>query len=229
MQRIPLKRAINRLELTYGRPRLPRIANPWHLLLWENVVYLGDDEQRQQAFLELKETVGLEPEEILDAPRSALLAIAGYGIMPEQRVDTLRRCAQIALEKFDGDLRPVLTWPFAKARNALKKFPGIGEPGAEKILLFCKSYPIFALDSNGLRVLVRLGFGSEEKNYAAMYRSVQAAVESERPDDPAWLMRAHLLLRQHGHELCRRSRPDCESCPLVSQCPFGLSQGQGSG
>ena len=34
-----------------------------------------------------------------------------------------------------------------------------GEPGAEKVLLFSGSAPVLALDSNALRVLLRLGFG----------------------------------------------------------------------
>lgn len=224
MQRIPLKRAINRLELAYGRPRSPRIANPWHLILCENVVDMADDDRRRQAFLELKETVGLEPAAILKAPLTALLSVTGYGILPEKRVEVLRRCAEIAIEAFDADLRPILAWPLPKARNALKRFPGIGEPGAEKILLFSKTYPIFALDSNGLRVLIRLGFGTEGNSYSRTYRSVQADVETERPDDMVWLIRAHLLLRRHGQELCRRSSPDCKACPLSTECPFGLSR-----
>ena len=43
------------------------------------------------------------------------------------------------------------------SEKALKRFPSIGDPGAEKILLFTRSYPVMALDSNGLRVLCRVG------------------------------------------------------------------------
>ena len=43
----------------------------------------------------------------------------------------------------------------------LKKFPAIGDPGVDKILLLTRTEPVMALDSNGLRVLVRLGFGAE--------------------------------------------------------------------
>jgi endonuclease-3 len=63
-------------------------------------------------------------------------------------------------------LKSVLKLPLPKAKKALQKFPGIGEPGAEKILLFTRTHPLMALESNGLRVLVRLGFGAEHKNYA---------------------------------------------------------------
>ncbi|HZQ91824.1 MAG TPA: hypothetical protein VFA60_08545 [Terriglobales bacterium] len=80
--------------------------------------------------------------------------------------------------------------------------------------------PVLALDSNGLRVLLRLGFGQKTRNYAASYRSAQAAAMKELPATCAQLMRAHHLLRRHGQEICRRSRPDCEHCPVARLCPF---------
>jgi len=102
-------------------------------------------------------------------------------MLPHQRVEKLRRIAQITLTEFNGYLGPALALPLAKAKKALKKFPGIGDPGAEKILLFSRTHPLPALESNGLRVLVRLGFGEELKNYSATYRAVREAVKDQRP------------------------------------------------
>src|SRR5262249_14962271 len=93
------------------------------------------------------------------------------------------------------------------------------EPGAEKILLFALHQPILALDSNGLRVLLRLGYGTEERSYAATYRSVQDAASAQLSSDPAALIQAHLLLRRHRQEICRRSDPCCAACPLSDECP----------
>src|SRR4029077_15984410 len=117
------------------------------------------------------------------------------------------------LNDFGGSLDQALTLPFAKARKALQGFPAIGAPGAEKILLFTKTYPVLALESNGLRVLLRLGFGEERKNYSASYASVQTALQDEIGNDCGFLISAHQLLRRHGKELCRRSNPACDACP----------------
>jgi len=38
-------------------------------------------------------------------------------------------------------------------------------------------------DSNGLRVLLRLGLGEEKKNYTATYRAVQEAIQSQIKQD----------------------------------------------
>jgi endonuclease III len=190
------------------------------MILWENVAYLADDDRCEDAFQLLWRRVGTRPEEILSASDEALLEVTRHGIMPEQFAEKLRVCARIVLEEFDGDLRPILRLPLSRARKALQKFPGIGEPGAEKILLFARAYPVFALESNGLRVLVRLGFAEEKKSYSATYRLVQKAVEEELKEDHLWLIEAHQLLRRHGQQLCRRTNPGCDDCPLAADCGF---------
>ena len=227
MPRIPLAEILDRLEALYGPPRPPKATDPWHLILWENVAYLADDAQREKAFLALRKRLGTRPEQILSAPAAVLREIGAHGIVPEQSVEKLRRCATIALEEFDGDLGPVLRLPVAAAKKALRKFPGIGDPGAEKLLLFAGVHPVLALESNGLRVLLRLGYGEEKKSYATTYRLVQAAVAAELRVDCAWLVRAHLLLRRHGQELCRRSGPRCGRCPLAADCPYAAASGAG--
>jgi endonuclease-3 len=224
MPSIPLPQIVDRLRAHHGKPRPPKLSGPWEMILWENVAYLADDEKRRQAFQTLKKQVGTRPEQILSAPDEVLLEVTRHGIMPEHFAEKLRTCARILLEEFDGDLGPVLKLPVAKAKKALQKFPGIGEPGAEKILLFMKTHPFFPLESNGLRVMVRLGFAEEQKNYSATYRLIQKAVAGELKDDYAWLIEAHLLLRQHGQELCKRSEPLCAKCVLAAECDYQKSQ-----
>jgi endonuclease III len=190
------------------------------MVLWENVAYLVDDDRRLQAFQTLKKRIGTEPVRVLSAPDETLLEVTRHGIMPEQFANKLRKCAKIVLEKFDGNLKPVLKLPFPTAKKALQTFPGIGEPGAEKILLFNRTYLGLALESNGLRVLLRLGFGEEKNSYSTTYRLVQNAIDDELRRRYTWLIEAHLLLRRHGRELCRRSGPVCNQCPLAPECAY---------
>ena len=150
-----------------------------------------------------------------------LLDIAKLGgIHPDLRARRLKEIALIALNEFDGDLGSVLQLPQPQATRALKKFPSIADPGAEKILLFTRTYPVLALESNGLRVLLRLGFGQEHKNYSTSYASVREALRDQIGDDFDFLIGAHQLLRQHGKELCKTNAPDCQSCPLARSCGY---------
>jgi len=219
---ISLPRALDQLETTYGAPKSSSWRDPWLWVLWENVAYLASDERRAQAFQLLKKTVGTAADRVAAASDDKLREVGRYGIMPDQSITKMRRCAEIALAEFDGNLRLILKWPAAKAKKSLQKFPGIGAPGAETILLLCHTVPVLGLDSNALRVLLRLGFGEEKKSYAASYRLAQQAAQAELDADCDSLIRAHHLLRMHGRECCKRNEPLCETCPLARACAFRL-------
>jgi endonuclease-3 len=93
----------------------------------------------------------------------------------------------------------------------------VGEPGAEKILLFAGRQALLAPESNGLRVLVRLGLVREEKSYAKTYAASREAAKGLKAE-PRRMQEAHLLLQQHGQTLCKRNAPRCEACPPASGC-----------
>ena len=216
-----LAQVLDQLEALYGPPAPPKVTDPLEMILLENIAYLVTDEKREAAFDALRRRVGTSPGRILAASPETLLQVARLGGMhPEQRVKRLLQIAQIAVEEFQGDLRQATKQPLAQARRSLQLFPAIGAPGAEKILLFSGAHPVFALESNGLRALVRLGFGDEQSSYAATYRSAQEAVKDQIESDCRWLIRAHQLLRRHGQELCKRSQPLCPACPVAPGCRF---------
>ena len=212
---------IYKLQQHYGSPASPPSTDPLELVIWENIAYLASDKRRAEAFATLKRSIGTRPEQILAAKHSALASIGKAGILPDVSAEKLLSIGKIAFEEFDSDLSPVLKKPLPQAKKALKRFPSIGDPGAEKILLLTRSYPVMALDSNGLRVLCRVGFAEEQKNYSATYRLAQDAVHGQLPRDYDSLIRAHQLLRQHGQELCKRSNPRCAECPVRNGCNHG--------
>jgi endonuclease-3 len=217
------KRLIARFQRHYGEPKLPPARGPFELVMWENACYLLSDERRAAVMAGLREQVGLDPAAILEADREVLLRLAKMGGMrPETRVFRWREIARITLDQFDGDLDRILKEPYAVAKKALKQFPSIGDPGAEKILLYCGVGPGLPLDWNGLRVLTRVGYGRAQKNYGSTYRSVQEAVGPGLPRSAAKLARAHLLLREHGKTLCRDKGPLCDQCPAADLCSFAM-------
>ncbi len=215
-----LVQIIAALERLHGKPRPPRVTEPFAMILHEVVAYLVDDAKRERTWREFKRVVGAKAQamDVLDAdPGEVLAAIKGGGLFPEQRVEKLRKAARLCVDSFGGDLGPLVAGPVKKARSGLKKFRGVGEPGADRILLYARRVKCLALDSNALRVLLRLGYGSMEGGYAAQYRSVQEAVAQELKDDFEWLIGASQVLRKHGQEVCRRAGR-CGVCPLAGKC-----------
>lgn len=221
---------VRKLERFYGRPKLPTITDPLELILLENVGYLADDEKRGAAFAALMKKIGTRPDQILKASQKQLEEITRLGgIVPELRAQRLRQIAELVHFIFKDDLAAELKRPLPQAKKSLRRFPTIGDPGAEKILMLTRTYPVLALESNGLRVLLRLGYAEEKKSYSASYRGVQQALAGQLPSGYDALIAAHQLLRQHGQELCKRTRPLCEAgCPLTAECRYfqGLARQQ---
>ncbi len=221
----PFQVMVQRLRAAYGARKPLPTSDPFELVLWENAVYLLSDERRQKVFHLLRERIGLKPRNILAAKPAELLEIAKLGGMrPDVRVERWLSIAHITLDQFEGDLGNAVRLPLKQAKKALQQFPTIGEPGAEKILMFSKSHAVLGLDSNGLRVLVRVGFGREQKSYSATYHSVQEAIADQIPDKCGPLIQAQQLLRQHGMERCKYSSPICRGCPLTDACRYYQTQ-----
>jgi len=219
------KKLITVLKRFYGVPKLPPAHGPFELVMWENACYLLPDERREQVFEGLRREVGLKPQAILNASPDKLLPLATMGGMrPRVRVFRWQEIARITLSQFDGDLDQILKLPHPLAKKALKQFPNIGDPGAEKILMFCGASPGMPLEWNGLRVLTRVGYGRAQKNYGAMYRSVQEALKGQLPAKAESIAQAHLLLRQHGKQICRDKSPHCYECPIKEMCAYPLKQ-----
>jgi endonuclease III len=215
-----LRDIVTRLSKHYGAPTRPKVTDPYEQVLLENVAYLVDDERRQQVWTALRQRVGVAPKAILGTSPGVLAdVIARGGMHAERRAGKLRASAELVQRIGLSALRTAVRDEPERARKLLKRFPGIGDPGADRILLFAGSRAALAPDSNALRVLVRLGFANDNGSYAATYRRTVDAVADELPDETAWVTRAHQLLRRHGLELCKRSAPLCGECPLASSCP----------
>ena len=221
--RLRLKEIVAALEKVYGKPASFSSSDPWELILRENAAYLVDDATREEVFQSLKSRVGTSPDALLGAPFEHLVeAIRQGGMRPPERANKLLEAAEIAREVGLPELRRLAKQGGPAARKVLRRFPGIGEPGADKLLLAAGGAVTLAPDSNGLRVLVRLGYAQEDRNYTKTYRSAVLAIAPELPKDRTWLVAAHQLLRRHGQETCRRNEPRCDVCPVARVCAYAL-------
>jgi endonuclease III len=212
------------LKRFYGDVSVPEPRNPFALIVWENAAYLVNDERRSLVFENLHERIGVAPASLLAAgARKIETAIRDGGMQPPHRAAKVLRCAQIAIDYADGELFETLRSLEAKAqRTLLKRFPGIADPGVAKVLLFCGLASGPAIDSNGLRVLERLGLIDEGLPYAAGYRAGVTYLLEHGIDNAPRAIEAFSLLRHHGRELCKRTHPECERCPLRKDCPYAI-------
>ena len=214
-----LGRILAALRHCYGKPPNPVTRDPFEMILWEQV---GTDAQRMVAFDALRTEVGFSPDAIAAASDATLHRIARLGghMAADSRGNRMRQSAQLVLRRWNSDLRNALRLPLPQGRKALQEFAGIGEPGADKILVFAGKARLLPLDSNGLRVLGRIGLIVEEKDYRRTYRNAQAVLAPSLPRSYDALIAAHHLLRQHGQVLCKTNAPACHTCPLRPSCTY---------
>ena len=210
-------RTLNLLKELYGAGKIPEPSDPFDEIVFENCAYLVDDERRSKTYDELRKRIGVTPLKLASAgAKSIEAAIAGGGMNAPHRAAKVLRCAEIALEFAGGNLAAALAKADDKARRRLlKRFPGIGDPGADKVLLLGGYSNEPALDSNGLRVLERLHAIQPTSSYAAGYRAGVAYLRDQNVD----AREAFALLREHGRTLCKRTNPNCAECPLRGTCP----------
>jgi len=148
-------------------------------------------------------------------------------MLPEIRAARLKEIAARVQDEFAGDLGGGLVGPAARVRKTLKSFPGIGNPGADRILLFAGLAPVAAVPSNCTYVIERLLRGRESGNYVQGYREAQRAIEAQIPEKFDARIRAYLLLKRHGKEICKRTNPKCMQCPVSSSCAY-FAENRGS-
>jgi endonuclease-3 related protein len=216
----------------YGPQHAAGPTDPYEMILYLNCGYPASDASCSKGFDALKREVGLSPKEILAAPKAKLAKLLRLGgIVPELRAARLQEIARKVKAEHHGDLKATLKKCMQEekqqtgkgirsAKKVLREFPVIGEPSAEKILLFSKLAPVAAVPSAFVEVPARLWFGKAGKNYAADYRSAREILSAGLVETFEARQRAYLLLKKHGQQTCKRSNPKCEICPLTGQCVY---------
>ena len=219
--RITIPELLDQLEKFYGTQEPCWPVDPYEFIVWWQCGYPASDAACTKGWDKLKSEVGIEPGNLLaGTPRKLASALKAGGMVPELRALRLKEIAMRVKDEFGGDLRLSLAGPLSAARKTLKKFPGIADPVADRILLFGGIAPIAAVPSNCTQVLVRVLFGQEDKSYGANYRNAQSAIAATVPETFDARTRAYLLLKQHGQEVCKRTKPRCDQCPISSDCAF---------
>lgn len=217
-----LNQILDRLESFHGAQAAHWPTDPYLFLVWWHCGYPPSEERCRAGFESLNSKLGVSPETLLSATSRKLAhALKAGGMVSELRATRLKEIASRVQDAFGGDLRSHLQrLPLAEARAALKKFPGIGDPGADRIVLFGDIAPAAAVPSNCPHVLVRIESGREPAQYTDTYQQAQRALKTLVPNTFSALMRAYLLLQYHGRKLCKRTNPVCSLCPVADCCAY---------
>jgi endonuclease III len=218
---VAIAKVLDKLETHYGKQLPLAPTDPYEFLIWWHCGYPASEARCSKGWESVTGRIGIKPGELLSARTPKLvLALKVGGMVPALRAARLREIAHRTQNEFAGNLGAALArLEAAPMRKVLKSFPGIGNPGADRIMLFGRLVPAAAVPSSSPHVLVRLKAGRESGKYLADYAEAQSIIEALPAafDDR---IRAFLLLNRHAQELCKRNHPACGSCPLEGSCAF---------
>jgi len=219
--RLAIPELLDKLEQFYGRQEADWPIEPYEFLVWWHCGYPASDDACTRGWKQLHDALGTRPHELLKATLMQLCsALRSGGMFPELRAERLKEIARRVQDQMGGDLRGALTGTLSEARKTLKAFPGIADPGADRILLFAGIAPVAAIPSNAPHVLIRLRRGQEDDTYGKNYREAKRLIATEVPETLDARQRAFLLLKRHGQALCKRTKPKCAACLVSAQCAF---------
>lgn len=213
---------LDALERFHGRQTPSWPVDSYQFLIWWHCGYPASDTTCAKGWASLQERVGITPERLLQAKPTILTrALQAGGLIPELRTKRIRLIATAAEREFNGNLsRALLQMQPDAIRHALKRLPGIADPGADRIMLFGSLSPLAAVPSNATQVAVRMQLGPTLGSYTKDYSAGQRLIETEVVPSLEARQRAFLLLKIHGQSICKRATPNCDACPLRASCAF---------
>ena len=120
---------------------------------------------------------------------------------------------QIIQERGSLDLEFLKYMPLDKAKTWLKRLPGIGPKSAAVILCFALQMPAMPVDTHIFRVSKRLGLIDPKTTAEQAHDILESMV---KPKD---VFNFHMYLINHGRNICKSLRPQCQRCVLAWGCP----------
>jgi len=158
----------------------------------------------------------IKPEVLAHAKEADIRGTIRSGGLYNVKAKRIRELSKAVLEKFRGNMIPVLALPKQKAREKLMELPGIGPKTADVLLASRHGYKqVFVVDTHMDRIAKRLGLVRPD----AKYEEIQLALKNFIPWDKG--ERVGGLLWLLAKYTCKAQNPKCSECPIIETCDYG--------
>lgn len=212
--RARVRRALDRLEKAFGRPRPGRRLPPLDELVLTVLSQHTSDVNRDRAYASLRRRFP-RWEQVLHAPTPEVEEAIRCGGLARTKSRVIREILHSILrERGTLDLSFLKRLPVGEAKAYLRGLKGVGEKTACCVLLFACGRPAFPVDTHIHRVAGRLGWLKPKATPADAHGALAALI----PEEDYYA--SHLNLIRLGRRICRARAPACPACPLRSDCRF---------
>jgi endonuclease-3 related protein len=207
-----------RLLAAYGPQHWwPGATNPFEVCVgailtqstaWTNV---------EKAIAQLKAAMVLSLEGIHQTPVEELAVLVHSSGYFNVKARKLKALAQHVYDNHGGDLAAMLVQPWEALRTELLSVYGIGKETADDIVLYAANAPSFVNDAYTQRIVNRLGITPAKDDY----ESHRAMFMGALPADVLCFNEYHALIVKLGKDVCKKTLPRCQECPLQAICITG--------
>jgi len=148
------------------------------------------------------------PQKLLKASISKLEKIINpIGLYRTKAKRILETC-EILVKEYNGEVPSDI--------DKLTKLPGVGRKTANVVLANAFNIPAFPVDTHVKRVAKRLGL-TNETDPEKVEKDLTNLIPLEY-----WIDTHHRLI-YHGRKICLAKKPQCNNCPLNSNCSYYLT------
>jgi len=204
---------IARLLRHYGRRRRLGSSDPFRSLVQIILSQNTSSMNEAMAYEQLERTIGVTPEALSKASVEDIAEAIRPAGMHNRRSRTLKQVAEAIIERYGGDITPILHRTYLEAREELMGLPGVGMKTADVLLMFEAGKAVIPVDRHISRIAGRLKLAPPKASYDDIRHALEASADPERYED------VHLLLIRFGREVCRARHPRCRDCFLNDLCP----------
>jgi len=180
-----------------------------HTILSQNT----NDRNSDAAMRKLRNGFKVTPRALAQArPRQIWPYIRSAGLY-RSKASRIVEASRIIKNQYGGRLAPILSLPYAQAKETLMTLPGVGPKTADILLAFVAKNPVIPVDTHIARVTKRLGITPPN----AQYERIRVDLENLIP--PRRRIALHLSMIEFGRSICIARRPRCPICPVKKTCP----------
>jgi len=158
----------------------------------------------------------IRPHVLADAKEADIREAIRSGGLYNVKAKRIKGLSRAVLEKFNGDLAPILALPKAEARVKFMELPGIGPKTADVLLTTRHGYSqVFVVDTHMDRIAKRLWLVKSDAKYEEIQSALQKFIpweKGERVGGLFWLLAKYT---------CRAQNPKCSECPIIDICDYG--------
>ena len=213
-----VRRVCERLEATYGQPRLGNPKKPLDDLVYIILSNKTSPTTARRVYDAVKKRFK-SWDAMLRARNSTVESILKPAGLSKIKSAQLRGALRSIARDFGRcSLNDLSKWPQAEAECYLTSLPGVSEKVAKCVMIYTLGAQVLPVDGHVHRISNRLG-------WTARKRADQCHDELEPLVPPARRYAFHVDCIAHGRKLCRPANPICKNCCIQRYCRYNQCNG----